>query len=83
MGLRGASANFKTPCPQLTGGRREGLAAGIVSRTLRLRQANSLLKIKRYEEAEELFKGLLDEKDYVKRANEGLAKIARMGPSAD
>ena len=62
---------------------REGLAAGIVSRTLRLRQANSLLKIKRYEEAEELFKGLLDEKDYVKRANEGLAKIARMGVSAD
>jgi hypothetical protein len=57
---------------------REGLAAGIVSRTLRLRQANSLLKVKRYEEAEELFKGLLDEKDYVKRANEGLAKLARM-----
>ena len=45
---------------------------------LRLRQANSLLKVKRYEEAEELFKGLLDEKDYVKRANEGLAKLARM-----
>ena len=61
----------------------EGLAAGIVSRTLRLRQANSLLKIKRYEEAEELFKGLLDEKDYVKRANEGLAKIARMFKPAD
>ena len=62
---------------------REGLAAGIVSRTLRLRQANSLLKVKRYEEAEELFKGLLDEKDYVKRANEGLAKIARMFKPAD
>ena len=56
---------------------REGLAAGIVSRTLRLRQANALMKVKRYEEAEVLFKGLLEEKDYMKRANVGLAKRAR------
>ena len=57
---------------------REGLAAGIVSRTLRLRQANALMKVKRYEEAEVLFKGLLEEKDYMKRANVGLAKLARL-----
>ena len=57
---------------------KEGLAAGIVSRTLRLRQANALMKVKRYEEAEVLFKGLLEEKDYVKRAAAGLEKLARM-----
>ena len=57
---------------------KEGLAAGIVSRTLRLRQANALMKVKRYEEAEALFKGLLEEKDYMKRASEGLAKLAKL-----
>ena len=56
----------------------EGLAAGIVSRTLRYRQANALVKVKSYEEAEALYKGLLEEKDYVKRATEALKKLARI-----
>ena len=56
----------------------EGLASGIVSRTLRYRQANALVKVKSYEEAEALYKGLLEEKDYVKRATEALQKLARL-----
>ena len=56
----------------------EGLASGIVSRTLRYRQANALVKVKSYEEAEALYKGLLEEKDYVKRATEALKKLARI-----
>ena len=56
----------------------EGLASGIVSRTLRYRQANALVKVKSYEEAEALYKGLLEEKDYVKRATEALRKLARL-----
>ena len=56
----------------------EALASGIASRTLRYRQANALVKVKSYEEAEALYKGLLDEKDYVKRATEALQKLARL-----
>ena len=56
----------------------EGLASGIVSRTLRYRQANALVKVKSYEEAEVLYKWLLEEKDYVKRATEALKKLARI-----
>ena len=36
------------------------------------------MKVKSYEEAEALYKGLLDEKDYVKRATEALQKLARL-----
>jgi len=62
---------------------RQGLAAGIVSRTLRIKQAYSLLALKRFEESEDLFKGLLEEKDYIKRANEGLKKVAAARQSAE
>ena len=58
-------------------------AAGIVSRTLRIKQAYSLLALKRFEESEDLFKGLLEEKDYIKRANEGLKKVAAARQSAE
>ncbi len=54
---------------------RQGLGAGIVSRTLRYNQARSLLVLERFDESEEVFRGLLDEKDYVDRANEGLKKL--------
>jgi predicted Zn-dependent protease len=56
---------------------RQGLEAGVVSRTLRIRLAHSHLALGELDEAEEVFKGLLAESDYVERANEGLALVEK------
>jgi len=54
---------------------RQGLEAGIVSRTLRHTQARSLLALQRFDEAEELFRDLLEESGWTDRANAGLRDV--------
>ncbi|MEM7230756.1 MAG: tetratricopeptide repeat protein [Planctomycetota bacterium] len=56
---------------------REGLAAGIVSRKLRYWMGHSLIALKRLDEAEQVFRDLLKERDYVKRAKEGLELVRK------
>ena len=54
---------------------RQGLEKGIVSRTLRYRQAQSLLSLERFDEAEEVFTGLLEEDGWEERARKGLKQL--------
>lgn len=54
---------------------RAGLEAGIVSRKLRLWLGESLIELRRWDEAEESFRELLSEPDYEEAARRALEKI--------